>query len=144
MKALSIMQPWARLLAGGEKRFETRSWSTDYRGAIAIHASNRMDGKAQALALELTMSGQLSDNFPLGAIVGVGYLIEIFPTGDILDFGGASERELRLGNFERGRFAWLFSECKPLVTPIPCHGQLSLWNWTPPPGYEDPQGGRDL
>jgi hypothetical protein len=36
-KALSIWQPWAHLLATGEKLYETRNWSTSYRGRILIH-----------------------------------------------------------------------------------------------------------
>jgi len=38
MKALTILQPWASLLACGAKKIETRSWKTNYRGKIAIHA----------------------------------------------------------------------------------------------------------
>lgn len=39
MKALTLWQPWASLIALGEKRYETRSWATSYRGLLAIHAS---------------------------------------------------------------------------------------------------------
>lgn len=38
MKALTLHQPWASLIAVGAKRIETRSWSTKYRGPLAIHA----------------------------------------------------------------------------------------------------------
>jgi len=38
MKALTIRQPWASLVATGVKTIETRSWSTKYRGPLAIHA----------------------------------------------------------------------------------------------------------
>lgn len=38
MKALTIRQPWASLIALGVKTIETRSWPTKYRGPIAIHA----------------------------------------------------------------------------------------------------------
>lgn len=38
MKALTIRQPWASLIALGVKTIETRSWSTSYRGPLAIHA----------------------------------------------------------------------------------------------------------
>ncbi|MBP0020973.1 MAG: ASCH domain-containing protein, partial [Cyanobacteria bacterium SBLK] len=31
-KAISLWQPWASLIAMGRKKFETRHWSTDYRG----------------------------------------------------------------------------------------------------------------
>lgn len=39
MKALTLWQPWAALVAAGVKTIETRSWGTDYRGPLAIHAS---------------------------------------------------------------------------------------------------------
>ena len=38
MKALTLTQPWATLVAMGAKRIETRSWTTNYRGPLAIHA----------------------------------------------------------------------------------------------------------
>lgn len=38
MNALTIRQPWASLIAAGVKTIETRSWSTKYRGPLAIHA----------------------------------------------------------------------------------------------------------
>lgn len=43
MKALTIRQPWASLIAHGVKTIETRSWSTKYRGPLAIHAGHRWD-----------------------------------------------------------------------------------------------------
>jgi activating signal cointegrator 1 len=39
MKAITILEPWASLIACGAKKIETRSWSTKYRGNIAIHAA---------------------------------------------------------------------------------------------------------
>ena len=39
MKALSLTQPWASLVVIGAKCYETRSWATNYRGPLAIHAS---------------------------------------------------------------------------------------------------------
>lgn len=41
MKALTLWQPWASLVACGAKRWETRSWRTAYRGPLIIHASQR-------------------------------------------------------------------------------------------------------
>lgn len=41
MKALTLWQPSASLIAREVKRIETRSWSTDYRGPLAIHAAAR-------------------------------------------------------------------------------------------------------
>lgn len=39
MKAISLTQPWATLIAIGAKAIETRSWRTEYRGPLAIHAA---------------------------------------------------------------------------------------------------------
>lgn len=44
MKAISLWQPWASLIAHGVKTIETRSWSTPYRGPLAIHAAKTTKG----------------------------------------------------------------------------------------------------
>lgn len=41
MKAITLWQPWASLVAVGVKTIETRSWSTSHRGPLAIHAGAR-------------------------------------------------------------------------------------------------------
>lgn len=52
MKALTLTQPWATLVAIGAKKIETRSWKTDYRGPLAIHAAQGFGkgGKFEFLA----------------------------------------------------------------------------------------------
>jgi len=42
MKALSIKQPWASLIAHGIKPIENRNWRTHFRGKIYIHASGQI------------------------------------------------------------------------------------------------------
>jgi hypothetical protein len=39
MKTLSVKQPHATLICAGIKRVENRTWTTDYRGRLLIHAS---------------------------------------------------------------------------------------------------------
>ncbi|MBN1377837.1 MAG: ASCH domain-containing protein [Gammaproteobacteria bacterium] len=39
MKAISVKQPWASMIAGGEKTIETRTWPTKYRGRLLIVSS---------------------------------------------------------------------------------------------------------
>ena len=43
MKALSIMQPWAWLIVNGHKSVENRTWNTNYRGQLLIHAGRKQD-----------------------------------------------------------------------------------------------------
>ena len=53
MKALSVKQPWANLIAAGEKTIETRTWAPDYRGPILIVSSRspRIEPAGFALAI---------------------------------------------------------------------------------------------
>jgi activating signal cointegrator 1 len=48
LKALTLTQPWATLVAIGAKRIETRSWRTSYRGPLAIHAAKGFPKWARA------------------------------------------------------------------------------------------------
>ena len=49
MKALSIKQPWASLIAHGIKDIENRTWKTNFRGRIFIHASAKEAGRIAKL-----------------------------------------------------------------------------------------------
>ena len=56
MKALSIRQPWAWLIARGVKTVENRTWATNFRGRFYIHASAKFDipaGKYEKFRREL-------------------------------------------------------------------------------------------
>lgn len=41
MKALTIKQPWASLIVEGIKDIENRTWKTNYRGRIYVHAAQK-------------------------------------------------------------------------------------------------------
>ncbi len=43
MKAITIKQPFASLIAEGLKTYEFRTWKTSYRGKILIHAGKCVD-----------------------------------------------------------------------------------------------------
>jgi len=151
MKALTIHQPWASLLAIGAKRYETRGWATKYRGAIAIHA-----GKAKVIDLrEETMLAasrclgidagdplmyrQAMDSLPRGAVIAVAALVdchEIYARADgaicIAPRGVEtvlSGDERAFGLWESGRFAWELADVRILPAPCPAMGQQGLWNW---------------
>ena len=64
MKAISLWQPWASLIACGAKPFETRHWAPprDLIGqTIAIHAAKKVDKDAAAMATDL-MYGQFDNH----------------------------------------------------------------------------------
>lgn len=64
MKAISIKQPWAYLILNQGKDVENRTWKTNVRGRVLIHASQAVDEAAvQAFGLEDVY-------FPTGCVVG--------------------------------------------------------------------------
>lgn len=52
MKAITLWQPWASLIAVGAKTIETRGRQTHYRGPLAIHAATRRPGLMHLPPLE--------------------------------------------------------------------------------------------
>lgn len=73
MKALSIRQPWAWLIVHGYKDVENRSWSTDYRGLVLIHAGKTLDPRFDEIREDiLAEGGDIPDRRAIerGGIVG--------------------------------------------------------------------------
>lgn len=74
MKALSIKQPWASLIAHVIKDIENRTWKTHFRGRIYIHASAASAGTPIELLNESQMkaiqNGFCELHYPKSAIIG--------------------------------------------------------------------------
>ncbi len=104
MKALTLTQPWATLVALGAKTIETRSWSTTYRGPLAIHAGaglGPVGGRVELFKLcerEPFLSALLpqyghthghpvidTHRLPFGAIVAVAELVDCRPQAADVD-----------------------------------------------------------
>lgn len=51
-KTITLWQPYATLVATGIKQYETRSWPTNYRGPLLIHAAKRPMGADEIELLE--------------------------------------------------------------------------------------------
>jgi hypothetical protein len=147
MKVLSVQQPFATLIALGEKKFETRSWATKHRGELAIHASKKMSRAIRAICNRepfksiLAKYGFTADNLPLGKIIAICNLSEcfevhtaseIFRRGAFLKNGkrtaSVTGNEYVFGDYTPGRFAWELADVKQ-INPIPAKGQLGLWNY---------------
>lgn len=134
MKAITLIQPWASLIALGEKQFETRSWATNYRGPIAIHAGRRtkqaetfIEDLVEDMPYPFYNYGLYSpDYFPFGAIIAVGILEECYRTESKRPY--VSEQERDLGDWSTGRFAWHITEIRVLEVPVPVRGAQGLWD----------------
>jgi hypothetical protein len=140
MKVISVIQPWAMLIALGEKKFETRSWSTKYRGELAIHASKRVDKEAcrqEPIHSVLANHGYKETNLPIGAILATCRLSDCLEVtkneGDSAQLGfgtyNISGNEYMFGNYQEGRYAWELVDINLLDVYIPAKGQLGLWTY---------------
>lgn len=127
MKAISVKQPWASMIARGMKGIETRShkapWSS-HRGWLAIHASQAVDVEWEQIAWgqaalecgrELVSSGVL----PLGAIIAVAFHVRTRQLDNL-------DTHLAMCGCEG---LWGLDLVSPLALPEPilCKGRLGLW-----------------
>ena len=133
MKAITLWQPWASLIAIGAKQYETRSWAARYRGPIAIHAAKKdpgklqISGKFEAARGELEKAGLAWCLLPTGCIVATAELVNCWRIGT--NTGVVSEKEKLFGDWTPGRYAWELANVQMLPEPIPAKGKQGLWNW---------------
>lgn len=132
MKALSLLQPWATLLAHGKKRFETRSWDTSFRGRFAIHASGKLSVATAAICYQEPFHTALKQcdihllrDLPHGAIIGVAEIVRTWKTSELRDSIGSIE--WAFGDYGPRRYAFEVANPVLLPQPIPCKGQLDFW-----------------
>lgn len=120
MRALSIQQPWAWLIAHGFKDVENRNWPTRERGRRLIHAGKKFDRDGydwvRTFAPQIAMP-QPSE-FELGGLVGVATLTDCVRENDSRWFFG--------------EYGHVFRDAKPLPF-TPLRGHLGYFDVHPVP-----------
>ena len=101
-KALSVKQPWANMIASGEKTIETRRWPTDYRGPLLIVSS-----KMPAIP-------------PAGCVVALATLV------DCREMTGDDETAARCSRYP-GAYSWVLGDVRR-VRPIAVRGRLGIYD----------------
>lgn len=123
MKVLTIKEPWATLIIEGYKTYEFRSWKTNYRGKILIHAG---------LGIEKNMIERFKKynlTYIKGAIIGEATLEDCILVDEDLDKKLKEKNNLVYGNNHIGNYAWKLTDIKRYEQPIPVKGKLGLWNY---------------
>lgn len=97
MKAITIKPEWVEKILSGEKTLEIRTWTTHYRGALAIHSGA-----------------------PVSSIVAIAEIVDcrLMLPSDSAAAGGVP--------YSPGLRAWVLGNVRR-IKPIPCKGKLSLW-----------------
>lgn len=121
MKALSFRQPWAELVLQGRKTMDLRTYSTRYRGQIAIHASQQVEHDA-ALDRDLDPEKLLT-----GGIVGTVELVEVIPL-DEETYEAHRTEHLAGRHFRPGMFGWVLANPARLPNMVPAPGRTNLFN----------------
>lgn len=151
MKAITIWQPWASLIACEAKGFETRSWKTDYRGTIAIHAAQKpfdtkmyLDRELHPFAEALNLPDIYSfDKLPYGCVIATAEIVDCLkvvketwgtvgsgkPWAQLSDGQIIEGSEHYFGDYTLGRYAWELANVRALPEPIPAKGMQGLWSW---------------
>lgn len=153
MKAISLWEPWASLIACGVKTWETRCWPTSYRGELLICAAKGGLGK---FAMEETLSQRAfqqglqyllpdwepghaldsniaagnkvnASHLNFGKAVAVVHLVNCMPTYkmNVIEHIRA---DLPYGDFSPGRFAWKLENIRRIKTPFPVKGMQGFFN----------------
>jgi activating signal cointegrator 1 len=138
MKVLSLLQPWATLVVLGAKKYEVRSWQTDYRGPLLIHASAKIPTRREraffSQADYFKTFIEDTDYLPYGALIGRVEVTTIFETGWLLqhlelDPQAAWQQELAFDDYTPNRFAWKLEQPRKLKYILPVKGRLGLWEY---------------
>lgn len=135
MKALSIRQPYAWLIAKGIKGVENRSWETKYRGRVYIHAGAKFDKDAlHNWRLKSKDNGGL---ITLEQGIAIMYLSMLWTQGAIIGEADIVDCKFLFGEendnlyspwHETGMYGFILANPVSYETPIPCKGQLGLFN----------------
>lgn len=148
MKALTIWQPWASLIAIGAKPYEFRSWvapKSIWNKRIAIHAGVKKVSQSDIvdliyrlearqalgtalkaeLALPLLQKVRQGLELPLGHVLGTAFLGIPTPSRSLPGTPAGAEINYL------GQYAWPVTKFEALEPPQPFKGAQGFWDWWP-------------
>lgn len=138
MKVISIWQPFASLLVGGYKVFETRTWPApaSILGKTIGIASTKGIKPAQRAYFEDVWFNVCYDTsglppfeeLPCGYLLGTVTVDSVeLMTEEFMD--EVSRGEQAFGFWEVGNYAWRMTNPIKLAEPIPIRGSQGIYEW---------------
>ncbi len=113
--AISLRQPWANLIARGEKTIETRTWARDHRGDLVICSSLKGDPGFEKME-------------PAGMALCIVELYKIEPMTE-------EHEDAAYCDWEPGKFSWFLRNIRR-VKPVPVKGRLGIYRLEIPGGLK--------
>lgn len=114
VKGITVLQPYAHLIADGSKPIENRSWYTPYRGPLVIHA-----GKGRSMIEDASAYRLREAEMVFGAIVAVAELVDCVRPERL-------PKDLRDNEHANGPFCWVLRNVHR-CDPLPYRGAQGLW-----------------
>lgn len=126
MKVITIKQPFATLIVEGIKEYEFRTWRTNYRGEILIHAGKSVDKKA------MKKFEHYGFTYPRGCIIGKAFLTDCIFIDDKARKMIQNKHNLVYESIIRhtdwNGYGFQLEKVEK-IKPIEMNGHLSLWNY---------------
>lgn len=126
MKVITVKQPFASLIATGLKEYEFRTWKTNYRGEILIHAGKGIDKKAMKKFEHLGL------DYPLGCIIARAVVADcVFVDSKLKEKLKNKNSLVYSGVVNDDSWSGYGFKLENIegIEPIKINGQLGLWNY---------------
>ena len=124
MKVLTVREPWASLIVNGYKKYEFRSWKTNYRGKILIHTSSLMDKDMLDRFCDYNL------DYVTGAIIGEAEIVDCILVDKEFNDELRGINPVVYGKSNHVEtYAWKLDNVKKYDKIIYTKGKLGLWNY---------------
>ena len=125
MKVLSIKEPFASLIKNKFKFIETRSWKTNYRGELLIHAGQGIDKEAMK-----RLQKYIPKDMPKGKILGKAKLVDCVKMSPEFKSELLKEnKDIYTDSTFKENYGWQMEDIEVFDEPIEAKGHLSLWEF---------------
>ena len=121
MKCISVCQPFADLIIDGKKIIELRTWNTNYRGKLLIHAP-------QKIRTQDCKRLKIKKRMQTGFIIGY---VELYTTKKYqtkIKLKEDYKKHLANMTSNKNKYGFLFQNPHRLRIPIPYKGALGIFD----------------
>jgi hypothetical protein len=128
VKVVSVMPPWAHLVALGAKPSLCQGFAPLHRGWVALHVPEAVPNWAEALFAADPFARALGHGGApwlraRGCVVGVARLVMVHTRGRRDDLWAANRK---YGDYKPGSWLWEFDQFRVLPDPVPLAGRVGI------------------
>lgn len=129
LRVITIRQPYAELIARGEKLCENRTWPTNYRGRLLIHSGTSRMFDGFSVEVMAPRFGLEVKDLDFGAVVAVAELAACIPL-EVIKAGRLPADMKWIGRHKHchGPYCWILKNVQRLPVPVLVKGQQGIWS----------------